>query len=174
MANNATACSALCNIQSRLKAATRMCASQDNVLFLADTVSSDAQLCRTLRQQQTYPVLHRLPLRTSLDRSSPTALLAKTWPTIALVCHTNLTEAAQDQSMLPTYLGSVGIMHPSDSIPAIAPLVRQYSLKAHEEMPGEPLTRALVSAIHEEDTAKTTIIQETTNWKKWIEFGSLE
>lgn len=54
----------------------------------------------------------------------------------------------------------------------ISPLVRQYSLKAHEETPDDTLSQALVSVIHKEEAATAASEEETVNWKKWIEFGS--
>lgn len=56
--------------------------------------------------------------------------------------------------------------------PTITPLVRQYSLKAHEEMPEDTLTGALVSVVQKEDDTVAAMEKETVDWKRWIEFGS--
>lgn len=65
------------------------------------------------------------------------------------------------------------MQHP-DSPPNIAPLVRQYSLKAHEETPDDPLTHTIVSVVRQDDAKKIDNEQETVSWKKWIEFGTSE
>lgn len=64
-------------------------------------------------------------------------------------------------------------MNVQDSPPVkITPIVRQYSLKAEEEMPEEVLSQALGAAIHKEDTAAAEKKQQLVAWRRWIDFGS--
>lgn len=64
-------------------------------------------------------------------------------------------------------------MNVQDNPPVkITPIVRQYSLKAEEEMPEDALSQALGAAIRKEDTVAAEKKQELVAWRRWIDFGS--
>ncbi|KAM6512108.1 hypothetical protein FSOLCH5_009826 [Fusarium solani] len=56
--------------------------------------------------------------------------------------------------------------------PIITPLVRQYSLKAEEDMPEDTLSQALGAIVRKEDEAAAKLKQQMLAWRRWIDFGS--
>lgn len=56
--------------------------------------------------------------------------------------------------------------------PIITPLVRQYSLKAEEDMPEDTLSQALGGIVRKEDEDAAKLKQQMLAWRRWIDFGS--
>lgn len=64
-------------------------------------------------------------------------------------------------------------MNDQDTTQAIiTPIVRQYSLKAEEDMPEDTLSQALGAAVRKEDSAAAQHKQQMLAWRRWIDFGS--